>query len=478
MRKSIVFLLVFIIVILLVPGITIAYGSTTKVVYVSSSTGDDSNNGSLDSPFRSIKKAVSSMPDTIYLKRGDVFYESIRYGRASMTGYGKGSLPIMSGYKRIIKPSWEKVQENIWKISLTDNNFTGYKIEGSSYLNNIGCIHEYDKDIIHGNRVEHFDQLRKDWDIWQCEGHSKSLPATAFDNLYLYLSSNPNNLKLEFSVNVCGANMYEGNMLINGIRFEGFNTAINFNMTGRIRNCRIDAIGGNIFLTDTYGFVCSGNGIQYWDGQYALDNSLVKGNYITRCYDCGITIQGNGPVSPKNIWITDNLITNCCQGWEDFIHHSEACYDNCVFENNIVVFSGDSGFGYPDSRFKYCHILQNNSYGPKGMMFKNNTFIGGNYYCSEPSQEAGYFSAVWQGNMCYIEEGRYLMGRYQGTYDIVQVPKKDGNSPKFKQENEQALAAYRSKTKDMTTMFIVVSDRRIKKLGKKAIKNFLKTHSY
>lgn len=476
MKKGVSIL--FVLTILITATYNVVYGSTLKVVYVSSSEGDDSNSGQTpDAPLRTIKKAGSFMPDTIYLKRGDIFYESIKYGRSSLIGYGKGAMPVLSGYKRIIRQSWEKVGDNVWKLNLTEDNFTGYQVEGSSYLNNIGCIHEYDKDIIHGNRVEHLNQLNDDWDIWQCEGHGKDLPASAFDEIYLYLSTNPNSLQLEFSVNVCGANMYEKHPIIDGIRFEGFNTAVNFNMSGDMINCRIDAMGGNLFLTNIYGFVCAGNGIQYWVGRYHLDNSVAKGNYITRCYDCGITIQGDGSVSPKNITIADNLITNCCQGWEDFIHNDDAFYDNCVFKDNLVVFSGESGWGYPASRFKYCHILQNNCYGSKGMIFQNNTFIGGNYYCSEPCG-SDYKSAVWRGNVCYIEQGDFLTGRYHGNGDIVRVPKYDNGRRVFLQERDNAIDTYRAMVNDSSTKFVIVSPKKAKRIGNKAIKKYLKKHSY
>lgn len=456
----------------------VLYGKPVKVVYVSSSEGDDVNSGiTADMPLRTINKAVSFMPDTIYLKRGDTFYESIRYGRASMTGYGKGHMPVMSGYKRIIKPSWVKVKDNIWRISLTDDNYSGYRVEGSSYLNNIGCIHEYDKDLIHGRRVEHFEQLSEDWDIWQCEGHGKDLPASSFDNLYLYLTSNPNKMNLEFSVNICALNMYEGHALIDGIRFEGFNTAININMSGDIKNCRIDAMGGNLFLTNIYGFVCAGNGIQFWQGQFQLENSTAIGNYITRCYDCGITIQGDGWFSPRNVVVSDNLITNCCQGWEDFLHNDTTSFVKCTFKNNIVVFSGESGWGYPKSRFKYCHIVENNINGPKGMVFQNNTFISGNYYCAHvPGKD--YSSATWIDNVCYIEQGNFLMGSYEGNKDVVRVPKCNNGRRTFVQERDKAIKTYRAMVDDSSTKFVIVSSKKAKRLGEKAIKKYLKHHIY
>lgn len=459
--------------------ISYANDATTKVIYVSSTSGNDDNSGlTPDSPLKTINKALSAFADTIKLKRGDVFYESISYGRSSLVSYGDGSLPIMSGYKRIIKPSWVKVGDSIWKLNLTEDNFTGYKVEGSSYLNNIGCIHEYDKDLIHGRRVEHFEQLNEDWDIWQCEGYIRGLPSSSFDEIYLYLSTNPNDKQLEFSVNVCGANMYEKHPHIDGIRFEGFNTAVNFNMAGDITNCRIDAMGGNLFLNDSYGFVCAGNGIQYWVGQYALDNSLVKGNYITRCYDCGITIQGDGNISPKNVTVIDNLIVNCCQGWEDFLHSEETCFNNCSFEDNIVVFSGISGWGYTDDRFKKCHIVQDNSHGLKGFVFKNNTFIGGNFYCSSPTKKNDYSSSKWYGNVCYIEKGNYLMGNYGGTKDVVTIPNDVIGRKYYTKEREKAIEIYRTKVNDMSTIFITVSTKKANRLGLRAINKYLRNHTF
>lgn len=251
MKNRISIILLFIIVTQSIFNSSVAYALANKIVYVSSSTGNDYNKGDTpDCPVQTIKKALSFRTDTIKLKRGDVFHESITYCRSSIIGYGDGSLPVLSGYKRIVQPSWVKVRDNIWKLCLTDDIFTGYRVEGSSFLNNIGCIHEYDRDLVHGKRIERIEHLKDDWDFWQCEGHGRDLPASSFDYIYMYLSSNPNQKKLELSLNVCGINMYEGHNLVNSIRLEGFNTAVNFNMAGDITNCRIDAIGGNLFLSD------------------------------------------------------------------------------------------------------------------------------------------------------------------------------------------------------------------------------------
>jgi len=51
-------------------------GAQAKCYYVSSSTGNDANAGTLDAPWQSLNKvntATFASGDTIYFRRGDVF---------------------------------------------------------------------------------------------------------------------------------------------------------------------------------------------------------------------------------------------------------------------------------------------------------------------------------------------------------------------------------------------------------------------
>ena len=116
-----------------------------------------------------------------------------------------------------------------------------------------------------------------------------------------------------------------------------------------------------------------------------------------------------GKATPRNIVFRNNLITDCCQGWEDFLRNDpDVKYENCRFENNIVVNAGESGFGYPESRKKRCNVLGNNYEGDRGMIIRNNTFVGGNYYCSG-AYNGKYTSNRWVGNLHYIPRGAYLL---------------------------------------------------------------------
>lgn len=90
--------------------IDVSPSKDSRVIYVSSSTGSDRNNGlSAKSPVRTIKHAKSMMrdgkPDEMLLKRGDHFDESFGHwtmsGRSSdepmlLGSYGKGDRPLLN----------------------------------------------------------------------------------------------------------------------------------------------------------------------------------------------------------------------------------------------------------------------------------------------------------------------------------------------------------------------------------------------
>ena len=440
-------------------------------IYVSSTLGEDRNTGlTEDAPLKTLRAAYSKGSNcTILLKAGDVFYrESTLVLNRKLGKYGSGANPTLCGYKRIMQPRWERVGNNIWRISLVENNYSGVQIEESSYSNNIGCIHEYDKDVIHGRKRHYIKDLKEDWDMWQTESTGSSTPKEAYDILYLYYSGNPNKLKLEFSTGQIAVTLRNGTL--ENVNVVGYGFGISAGSNAHIRGCHIDAIGGRQLITSK-SFVCDGNGVGIWI--YAdkdTENTTVEDCFISRIYDSGVCLSGSdgNSTTARNIAIRNNLLAYCCQGWEDFLRNNPPShYDNCVFENNIVVFSGESGFGYPESRFKYCHVLSNNFKGDKKMIFRNNTFIGGNFHCNGGYQGT-YTTNVWENNTCYLTNENYLMGNYSGTKDVVKL----GSSKRI------AISHYRILTEDNSTKFVVRSKSSVKRRGKRAIANFLKNHTY
>lgn len=430
-------------------------------LYVSSSSGNDNNSGlSPDAPLQTIGAALQKQGD-IMLKAGDVFYGPVQaYGR-NISRYGIGENPQISGYKRIQKRrAWKRAGRNIWRIDLTSEDFSGYSEKGPSYVNNIGCLHEYDTDLIHGRKVRYRKDLKNNWDIWQTDKNGIDTTPEDFNYLYLYLTSNPNKLKLEVSMGESAIRMV--NSTIDGISIKGFGFGIEAESKSIIRNCIIDAIGGMQGRGDE-SFICFGNGIQFYVANN-IENCLVEKCRVSRCYDAGITIQASdqGRAAPKNITIKNNVIIACCEGWEDFLRNDDdIMFVNCRFSNNVVIDSGNSGFGYSDGRFKYCHVLGNNFNGDRGMIIENNVFIGGNYYCTMP-YKGKYTSHKWKGNVCYIEPGSFILSNYVGTADVIRITEKGKDSE---------IARYRQLTGDKTTKFILSTGTEIKKLQEQFLTN-------
>jgi hypothetical protein len=463
LKKASQLLLVYVLLILGCESVPLS----AKVIYISSSTGNDNNDGQTPStPMKTIAKAAAK-GDTLLLKAGDIFYGRTDFINKTVTRYGKGNNPVISGFKGIGNAKWQIVEPNIWVLDLTSSGYSGVITKGSSELNNIGCFHQIDEDVIHGYKVQYKSELKKDWDFWQTEKF-KDAKAVDFDRVYLYYKGNPNNLSLEVSTGSSGAMVQNSDLSF--INFIGFGKhGIAAKDKSRIHDCKIDMIGGMTFVG--YNTYCSlGNGIEFYVNQ-DISDSEVYGCYVKRCYDSGITIQaaGMGRCTPRNIRIHDNLIVNCCQAWEDFLcNDSDVVFVNCRFENNIIAYSGDSGFGYPKGRFKYCNILGGNAEGIRGMIIKENVFYGGNLYCS--SSNGGYKSNSWIGNKHYVLRGSYVLSNYMGTNDVIRIP--ENGSP------EPTIKLYRDLTGDYSTKFKVRSEDSIKRMSIKAIKKFLNKHTY
>ena len=450
-----------------------AYASQfAKAVYVSASQGNDVHSGlTFDNPIKHISKALT-IGDTIYLKAGDIFFETVDFTGKYVTRYGKGKDPVICGFKHIETPQWIQVDENIWKINLKGNYYTG--ITGEDYrLNNIGCIYDCEKDAVHGRKVQYKKDLSEEWDFWQTPFYkTEDVKSDSFDWLYLYMKTNPNRLKLSLSVGVTGVKISNGK--ISHVQIRGFGRhGIAAGSNVDISHCRIDIIGGSMQI-GYKNFVCLGNGIEFYVAK-DIANSKVEKCEISRCYDCGATIQGSGKqdATPSNILIRKNYIHDCCQGWEDFLRNGEKDnFNNCIFTENLLIDNGNRiAFGYDRSRFKFCQVLGNNLTGNRGMIIKNNVFINGNYYCSGAYQNR-YASNVWIGNICYIQKGQFLLGNYTGTKDVIRIPVDKGYFSSLDEATEAAISQYRKLTGDETTTFIIADKKKMKRIKKKYLKQW------
>lgn len=440
-------------------------------IYVSSSKGSDVNNGlTQESPMKTIGAALKK-GSTIKLAAGDIFYEYVILKNQTLTRYGEGPNPEINGLRTLVGSNWKAVEPNVWKIDLTKASSTGFVVSGTSELNNIGCLYEIDKDVLHGRKFFSLSELKEDWDFFQTDLKTYlSDGSKSFNMLYLYYCGDPNNLNLSLSVG-SHYGIVLNDSSVQSVNVKGFGTGgMTLYGSSNVNNCRVDLIGGSMMLGGSVS-TCLGNGIDFWISRDAYD-CIIEGNYISRCFDCGSSIQGSGykGATPRNIVFRDNLISNCCQGWEDFLQNGkDVMFENCRFENNLVVFSGESGFGYSDNRFKYCNVLGNNYDGNRGMILRNNVFIGGNFYCSGPFRNK-YQSNVWGENIHYVARGAFILGEYHGWKDVIRIP--------MKGSYVEAIAKYKELTSDSSTTFRVRTNGRIKRISKRHVRKYLNNHKY
>jgi len=169
--------------------------------YVSSSTGNNSNNGLTPATaWKTLSKLYSAnlLPgDNIHLKRGDIWYnQTLQIKNSGTAGnpitykdYGVGNLPEISGMGTLDSTAvWVNLGGNIWSTTLSSTiipNWGNYHRLQRLYINNnevLGSAKNISTEV--GTSVP--DTVRFHYD----KGTKK---------LKLYSNVNPNMLKIEFA---------------------------------------------------------------------------------------------------------------------------------------------------------------------------------------------------------------------------------------------------------------------------------------
>lgn len=453
-----------------------AVGQPSRVrqtCYVSSSEGNDFNDGNANSPFKTLARALRSKADTILLKSGDVFYERMDLDGRIVDKYGIGEKPILYGVKIPTKGTWEngllenntwiKCKSNIWRInlSLDDKRYSGFKTNGASFLNNVGAVVNLATDDMNNCRkVPHYSDLIYNFDLWQdcpVEDTGSATPQD-FNFLYMYFDGNPNEYDFGVTMATSAVSIQNGEVSNLNIKYWGFGIIFKDNV--RISHCNIDGIGGYI-QRGYHVWVLLGNGIESWISQGVRHNCMIEYCNVSRTFDCGATIQGSSKqnsIRAENIIFRNNTFRNCCQSFEEFLRGPEDTdlYYNCIFENNLSVDAGiNTGFRYYDNRYKKSHFLSNSNLRNTNLIIRNNLAINGNYYCAGAYKEL-YRQAQWQDNTCKIKRGQDLIGNYNGTADVITVPTEKGKYNNLKEATDSAISQYRFLTGDLTTKFIII----------------------
>ena len=432
----------------------------STVVYVSSSAGDDSNDGSMKSPLKTFAK-IPKENARILLKKGDVFYEPLSgLSNCVVDSYGKGSkYPEICGLKLLKNPdAWEDMGNGVWRLDMNKTeNFYGRNLEitkGNFQLNNLGALYDAASDRVYGHKVKKLEMLEKDWDITTGEIYKpKDVNAESYRWLYVKLGKNPSSDGAKLGILTYG-NGVSGlkNCTVRNIAIKGFGRhGLTGSFGGKIENVKIDLIGGSTQV-GYRTWVRLGNGIEFWiSGSPSSNNrNHVSGCTISRTYDCGSTIQGiveKGEIVASDITFTGNKFYRCRQAFEHFLSNrsnGRSEYINCHFEGNFAWEMGENEFSTPEPRDNNFLTYDNKR---KGMIIKNNVCYGSGIYAGTRGW-AEHFGE----NTFYVEQGKHnLLFVYPWNKQGIEIPS----------NSEADIQKYRETLGDTTSKIILVPEAEI-----------------
>ena len=328
--------------------------------YYLSNAGNDSNSGTdPSSPWQTLSKVNSQFHsfnpgDSILFKRGDTFRGSLVIGGSGSVSqpivigaYGIGAKPLILGSKDVSSTSsWISVGSNIWKTSSV-----------ASVTGDMG-------NLIFNN--EAYSGVKKTT-LDSCKSQGDFFFKTSDSLIYIYSVGNPGTYYTHieaggvYSEDILSVSGKKNLVLTNlDIRYSannGIYIAYSYNVTAEY--CDVSWIGGMYY---NGGPVRMGNAIQIWEGNY---NITVSFNRINQVYDAGISPQGindNGSFEIYNIYMRNNLISNCEYSFE-FFEMGSASVHNIFFENNTCVNAGGG----------WAHNQRSN--GPNGAHININQFV-------------------------------------------------------------------------------------------------------
>lgn len=438
--------------------------STRLTLYVSSSQGNDGNDGLTEkTPLRTIKKALRLRNDNLYLllKCEDVFFESISgISDCIVESYGQGEKPVLCGF-RILKNvmAWENdTLPGVWRLDMTrEENFAGFSMEDASdkaCFNNIGCLYDNENDRLYGRLVKSKKSMSKEGDFYTSSAYTRN--KVSFRYLYFKFDKNP-----ECLGNLCFSTYNHGiynikRCIIRNIAIVGFaRHGIRSIDHSEIRNCHIDIIGGSILVGYKY-WVRYGNGIECWITNAPVGYNTITDCTISRTYDCGSTIQGKGSnmSNPVKIRFINNKFIFCRQAFEHWLSPADGRalnYTDCEFSHNICFMMGDNQFDTPLPQD--ANLLSYDKEN-RGLSICGNLFYGASYYCGCA------FATNMSGNKAYVYRGKYL-NHYHGVK----------NYPTIYATSEKDIEAYQDRVKDRSEIHLLDRDSKTdRKMKRKLLK--------
>jgi hypothetical protein len=340
-----------------------------KNIYVSQSTGSDSNSGtSFDRPIKTTDKLNTinlSAGDSILFKRGDQWnfndgnFVIMKSGSTNAPivygAYGKGAKPLLT--RSIVannQSQWIDQGKNIWKLD--------QYIEG---LNFNTAIISYNNDASIGYKRFSMEALVKQGDFYVDEQMpDPTKPGLIHNYTYVYSVGNPASVYSDIDV-VAGQNCIGGetdtkgisNVVIRDLEFKyGGHNGIGIPIGSKnilIDNCDVSYCGGTRLIQSKKPDVRRGQCI---NAQGHIENFEVRNCFVSQGLDGGIALQGYlGNLVVKNVWIHHNVIFKNEFGFEFWGIDTKSNLSDVYVENNTFLYNG---YGWADA-----HVLTHKKRG-------------------------------------------------------------------------------------------------------------------
>lgn len=389
-------------------NLTPSTGTYKKVYYVSSSTGNDSNDGTSESkPFKTIKKVNdvlgnlrSSYSATVCFKRGDTWRgeQLVAIDNLTVTAYGSGAKPVImaspeNGGGSANAYKWTEVKTNIWRYEGSQNWFDVGNIifnDGESYakkivqlyVKNAGQDYYWISDFTNAPAqtygFDSYEDLRNDLDFFHDRSFEDENGAISNGYLYIYSETNPALRfdSIEFAPDIKLVHLVQTeNVVIDNICFKytgahaiaGEGSSSNPVKKLTVQNCEFYWIGGSIQNRIDQSIIGAqaleekavvyderyGNAVEIYG---ACDGYYVSNNYIYQVFDAGITVQktlnsDSGNYYQKNVEFTDNVIEYCNYSIEYFLTKipdgNSGKMQNFTISGNYMW---NAGYGFCETR--------------------------------------------------------------------------------------------------------------------------------
>lgn len=322
-----------------------AISSKRTIIYVSSSEGNDLNDGRTP---QTAKKTFESLSQNagiaVLLRAGDTFEMSDMFYVGDNTvfcSYGEGPRPILDFSKKIEESFFEvRGYENVWAVDLSRTTFNN-KESSSNLSYNFGQL--YIDGECNWNRITVPVEEMAEYNFVQKVSDNKDncwLMDWMHGVLYLYSESDPNAHEIRVSIGRHGLNFREvRNAIVSDleIRNVGVSGATIYNSEEiSVSNCLFRNIGGAV----TSEGIRYGNGIQISGvaKEISILNNVFDQVYSSGYSDVGITVTDR----QENVTVKNNIFSHCYCGivqYDDF--QSLVPASKFVIENNLVFESCD-----------------------------------------------------------------------------------------------------------------------------------------